>query len=65
MSGSGRCGRCARWVDEAAWRRLELVERFEPTSRVVLAWPAGDGVEVRRCAGCGSAMARKVERVST
>jgi hypothetical protein len=55
-----RCARCGHSCDVEAWRstpaertitRDDLVDCVRP-------WPTGAIVEVRRCAGCGSHVAR-------
>jgi hypothetical protein len=55
-----RCARCGHSCDVEVWRcapaertitHEDLVDRVRP-------WPADTVVEVRRCAGCGSPVAR-------
>jgi hypothetical protein len=56
-----RCWRCGSAFDRAAWRLLTVVERVDPPEiqRLLLNWPSHFKIEVRRCSGCGSGLARK------
>jgi hypothetical protein len=55
------CAACAAVYPYAAWTSLALVRRIESAeiARLVVEWPSGVSIDVRRCAKCGAPIARK------
>src|SRR5438128_1113366 len=56
-----RCGACASRFNAPAWRALPVVATLDPQSiaPLVLRWPAGASIEIRRCSRCGGSIARR------
>lgn len=48
------CHACGARFDRKAWSRLALVERIEPNQvrRMLVDWPNGNCIEIRRCRRC-------------
>jgi hypothetical protein len=57
---AARCGACASRYAQHAWRALPLVETLTPQTiaPLVVRWPAGVTIEIRRCSRCGGSIAR-------
>jgi hypothetical protein len=58
---AARCGACTSRFSLAAWRALPVVQRLTPAASLVVRWPAGVTIEIRRCSGCGGSIARTGE----
>lgn len=60
-----RCARCGHACPVDAWRALprERTLTRADVAGYVSEWPANAVVEVRPCAGCGGAIARRAESV--
>jgi hypothetical protein len=58
-----RCARCGYACAASAWGALPKERTLTPAdvAGYVSAWPANAVVEVRACAGCGGAIARRAE----
>jgi hypothetical protein len=56
-----RCAGCPAIYPAALWTSLAFVRQIDAAevARLVLDWPTGMAIEVRRCAKCGAALARK------
>jgi hypothetical protein len=56
-----RCGHCGADYDEGSWRTLLILRRVttDEVRTLVTVWPGGASIEVRGCARCHGAIARK------
>jgi hypothetical protein len=56
-----RCAQCGVDYDEDAWEDLPIERVIEPVElrRLVMNWPDGTRVEVRRCQGCDAPISLK------
>lgn len=61
QSKTVRCGGCGTEFSEATWLALALVQRVtcEDLQRILVRWPKGTYLEVRRCCHCGKNVATK------
>jgi hypothetical protein len=55
------CGACGALYDGVTWSRLPLFGRIGACEvrKLILRWPDGMCVEVRRCGGCAGLIAAK------
>jgi hypothetical protein len=56
-----RCGGCSRGFEEREWFALPLFQQLPGSvvARLVLGWPPGVSIEVRRCSECNRVIAHK------